>query len=83
MRKVVVMQVVIRALGTVTKCFEKWIEKLDLDLTIKALQKPCLVGRARMIQQVLIEYESEKNKWTLDTGWCPLLWHFHREFHQT
>ena len=37
MRKVEVMLVVIGALGTVTKHFEKWIEKLDLDLTLEAL----------------------------------------------
>ena len=37
MRKVEVMLAVIGALGTVTKHFEKWIEKLDLDLTLEAL----------------------------------------------
>ena len=49
MRKVEVIPVVKGALGTVTKHFEKWIEKLDLDLTNEALQKPCLLGRARII----------------------------------
>ena len=49
MRKIEVMPVVIGALGTVTKHFEKWIEKLDLDLTIEALQQPCLLGTARII----------------------------------
>ena len=39
MRKVEVIPVVIGALGTVTKHFEKWIEKLGLDLTNEALQK--------------------------------------------
>ena len=53
MRKVEVITVVIGALGTVTKHFEKWIEKLDLDLTIEALQKPCLFGTARIIRKVL------------------------------
>ena len=37
MRKVEFIPVVIGALGTVTKHFEKWIEKLDLDLTLEAL----------------------------------------------
>ena len=41
MRKVEVITVVIGALGTVAKHFEKWIEKLDLDVTIEALQKLC------------------------------------------
>ena len=49
MRKVEVIPVVIGALGKVTKHFEKWIEKLDLDLTIEALQKPCLLRTARLI----------------------------------
>ena len=53
MRKVEVIPVVIGALGTVTKHFEKWIEKLDLGQTIEALQKPCLLGTARMIRKVL------------------------------
>ena len=53
MRKVKVIPVVIGALGTVTKHFEKWIEKLDLDLRIEVLQKPCLLGLARIIRKVL------------------------------
>ena len=52
-RKVEVIPVVIGTLGTVTKLFKKWIEKLDLDLTIEALQKPCLLGTVRIIQKVL------------------------------
>ena len=55
MRKVEVIPVVIGALGTVTKYFEKWIEKLDLDLTIEALQKPCILGMARIIRSVRYE----------------------------
>ena len=42
MRKVEVIPVVIGALGTVTKHFEKWIERFDLDFMIEALQKPCI-----------------------------------------
>ena len=53
MIKIEVIPVVIGALGTVTKHFEKWIEKLDLDLTIEALQKPCLLGTAKIIRKVL------------------------------
>ena len=53
MRKVGVIPVVIGALGTVTKHFEKWIEKVDLDLTSAALQKSCLLGTARIIRKVL------------------------------
>ena len=53
MRKVEVIPVVIGALGTVIKHFEKCIEKLYLDLTIEALQKPCLLGTARIIGKAL------------------------------
>ena len=34
-------------LGTVTKHLEKWIGKLDFDLTIEALRKPCLLEMGR------------------------------------
>lgn len=44
------MPVAIEAIGRVTKHFEKWI---DLDLKIEALQKPCLLGTARIIWKVL------------------------------
>ena len=43
------------ALGTVTKHSEKWIEKLDLDLTIEALQKPCLLETARIIREYVLD----------------------------
>ena len=56
-----VIPVVTGALETVTKHFEKWIEKLDLDLTIEALQKSCLLGTARIIWKVLdMKWEKEK-----------------------
>ena len=48
-----IIPVVIGALGTVTKDFEKWLEKLDLDLKIEALKKACLLGTAKVIQKVL------------------------------
>ena len=53
MRRVEVTPVVIGALGTVTKQLEKWIKKLDLDLTIEALQRPCLLGTTRRIRILL------------------------------
>ena len=53
MSKIEVIPVVIGALGTVTKHFQKWIEKLDLDLTIEGIQKPCLLGTSRIIRKVL------------------------------
>ena len=53
MGKAEVIPVVIGALGTVTKHFEKWIEKLDLYFTTEALQKPCFLGTAKIIREVL------------------------------
>ena len=55
MRKVEVIPVVIMALGTVTKHFDtlRMDREINLDLTIEALQKPCLLGTARIIRKVL------------------------------
>ena len=50
MSKVEVIPVVIGALETVTKHFGKWTEKFDLDLTIEALQKLCLLVMALTFQ---------------------------------
>ena len=51
--KVDVIPVVIGALGTVTRNFDKWLEKLELELTVEMLQRPCLLGTARIIRKVL------------------------------
>ena len=53
MKDVEVIPIVIGTLGTVTKQFEKWIQKLDLEITVEMLQKPCLLGTARIIRKVL------------------------------
>ena len=53
MKDVEVIPVVIGALGTVTKQFEKWMQKLDLEITVEMLQNPCLLGTARIIRKVL------------------------------
>ena len=53
MGKTEVLPVVIEALVIVTKHFQKWIEKLDFNLKIEALQKPCLFGTVRIVQKML------------------------------
>ena len=53
MAKVEVISVVTAAFETVTKHFEKKIEKLCLDLTTEAFQKPGLLGTARIARKVL------------------------------
>ena len=61
MRKVEVIPAIIMALGTVTKHFEKWLDKLDLDQTSEALHKLCLLGTTRIIRKVL-DMKSEKKR---------------------
>ena len=61
MRNVEVIPAIIMALGTVTKHFEKWIDKLDLDQTSEALHKLCLLGTTRIIRKVL-DMKSEKKR---------------------
>ena len=53
LKEVDVVPVVIGALGTVTKKFKKWIDQLELKLTVEELQKPCLLGTARILRKVL------------------------------
>ena len=53
MKKVDVIPVVIGALGTVTRKFDKWVKKLELDCPVELLQKACLLGSARVIRKVL------------------------------
>ena len=53
MKDVEVIPVVTGALGTVTKQFKKWIQKLELKITVEMLQKPCLLGTARIYRKVL------------------------------
>ena len=61
MRQIEVISVLIGALGTVTKHFEKLTEKLDLDLTIEVLRKSCLFGTVRIIRKG-VGYEMKKKK---------------------
>ena len=53
MEIVKVIPVIIGALGAVSKDFNKWMEKMELDLTVKMLQKACLLGTARILRKVL------------------------------
>ena len=47
-----------------------------MELTIEALQRPCLLGMARIIRKVLdIKWSEKKATTPKTTGWCPLNWH--------
>ena len=53
MKKVTVIPVVIGALGAVSKEFDKWIEKIRIDLRTGHVQKTALLGTARILRKVL------------------------------
>ena len=53
LRKVHVVPVVVGALGSVTKEFDRWMEKLEVPFDIGAVQKTALLGTARILRMVL------------------------------
>ena len=76
MKDVEVIPVLIGALGAVTKQFKKWIQKLDLEIEVEMLQKPCLLGTARIIRKVLdMKLKLKEKEATIPktTGCAPLL----------
>ena len=53
LRKVRVIPVVIGALGSVSKRFDKWIEELEIKPNVVDIQKSALLGTARILRKVL------------------------------
>ena len=53
LKKVQVVPVVIGALGSVTKDFDKWMEKLGIPGDVGVVQKTALLGMARILRKVL------------------------------
>ena len=53
MKKVVVIPIVVEALGTTTTKFEKYIERLGIEIRIEHVKKSALLGTARKIRKVL------------------------------
>ena len=53
LKKVEVVPVVIGALGSVTKEFDGWIEKLGTTFNVGVVQKTALLGTARILRKVL------------------------------
>ena len=53
MKKVAVIPIAVRALGTTTTEFEKYIESLGIEIRIEHVQKSALLGTARIIRQVV------------------------------
>ena len=56
MKTVIIIPVVIGALGVVTKNLEDYFLKIDFAPGIKALQKICLLGTARILRKV-VDYQ--------------------------
>ena len=53
LKMVEVVPVVIGALGSVTKGFDRWIEKLRIPLNVGVMQKTALLGTAGILRKVL------------------------------
>ena len=53
LKNVKVVPVVIGALGSLTKDFDNWMEKLELPSNVGAIQKTALLGTARVLRRVL------------------------------
>ena len=53
LRKVHVVPVVVVALGSVTKEFDRWMEKLGVPVDVGVVQKTALLGTARILRMVL------------------------------
>ena len=72
MRKIEFIPVVIRALRIVTKHFEKWMEKLDLNLTIEALRSLVYLERPEQYGKRWIWNEKKiKLQYLRQLVWCP------------
>ena len=48
-----VVPVVVGALGSVTKEFDRWIEKLGVTVDVGAVPKTALLGTSRILRMVL------------------------------
>ena len=53
LKMVEVVTAVIGALGSVTKGFGRWIEKLQITNNVGVMQKNALLGTARILKKVL------------------------------
>ena len=53
MKKVVVIPIVAGVLGTITINFERYIENVEIEIRIKHVQKPALLGTTRIIRKLL------------------------------
>ena len=52
-REVVIVPAIVGALCIISKKFEKWVEKLEINVQIPLLQKACLLGAAKILRKVV------------------------------
>ena len=52
-RKIEIIPIVVGALGAISRKLDKWIEKLYVHMRIELLQKPTLLGTARILRRIL------------------------------
>ena len=52
-QEIIIIQIIIGTLGTVSKNFEHWLRKLDIMVNFSTLQKARLSGSARVIRKIL------------------------------
>ena len=52
-REVVIVPVIVEALGIISNTFEKWLEKLEINVQIPLLEKACLLGTGTILRKVL------------------------------
>ena len=55
LKMVKVVPVVIGALGSVTKGFDRWIEKLGIPFNVGVIQNTALLGTARILRRKVLE----------------------------
>ena len=53
LKMVEVVPVVIGAFGSVTKEYDKWIEKLEIIKNVRVMKKTALLGTAKILRKVL------------------------------
>ena len=52
-KEVTIVPLIIGALGTIGKNFERWLKKIEIECSIELLQKACLLGTAKIIRKLL------------------------------
>ena len=61
LKMVEVVPVVIGALGSVTKGFDRWIEKLGIPFNVGVIKKNCFVGNCKDFEESVANVKKRKN----------------------